>query len=178
MKLQFGCMKESEGNQFMNTRTATLALIVQNSKLLLGHKIRKGADIGEGSLNGPGGKLESGQSLLECLRTETFEEIGLTIADEGVEEIAVITFHNGTSSKWTVHVYLVHSWEGEPSSTEEMIEPEQGWWYHFDALPFHRMLASDQEWLPLALSGKRFRVDVFQNDDASEVLKPLEFQFF
>ncbi|MEK7201186.1 MAG: hypothetical protein AAB737_00945 [Patescibacteria group bacterium] len=42
----------------MKTTIATLALIVRDGELLLGRKIKKGADIGEQTLNGPGGKLE------------------------------------------------------------------------------------------------------------------------
>ncbi len=147
----------------MKKVTATLALILNDSnQVLLGRKIRKGADIGEGTYNGPGGKLKAGQTLLECLKEETFDEIGIQILPNGTEEVAVITFHNGTTSEWEVHVYLVHSWEGKPGDSEEMVEPEEGWWHHTNALPFHRMLASDREWMPLALSGKRFRLDVFK----------------
>lgn len=177
MEERFRCKKRGERSLAMKEITATLALIIRGDKLLLGHKIRKGADIGEGTLNGPGGKVEPGQTLLECLQTETFDEVGITIPAHGAEEVAVITFHNGESSVFVVHVYIVREWEGEPKSSDEMVEPESGWWHKIDALPFHRMLASDQQWLPLALSGKRFHVNVFQNEDASKVLKPLEFRF-
>lgn len=158
----------------MQTKIATLALIVLNGKLLLGRKIRKGADIGEQTLNGPGGKREPEQTLFECLSTEVVDEVGLVILEEDTEEVAVITFHNGARSVFQVHVYLVRAFEGVPTSTEEMVEPEDGWWHAVDQLPFERMLASDKVWMPRALSGEHFRASVHQSEDGT-VLERIEF---
>jgi len=162
----------------MKKITATLALILNDSdQVLLGERIRRGAIIGEGTYNGPGGKLEPGQTLFECLQTETFDEIGITILDDGAKEVAVINFHNGTSSIIKVHVYLVHAWEGELRGSDEMVEPSEGWWHDVGALPSHRMLVSDQEWMPLALSGKRFHANIFQSDDGSKLTRKPEYTF-
>lgn len=162
----------------MKEITATLALILKEpDQVLLAQKIRKGPVIGEGKYNGPGGKLEAGQTLLECLQTETFQEVGITIPEDGAEEVAVITFHNGTSSIFKVHVYLVHAWEGEPRNSDEMVEPVEGWWHKIGAIPFHQMLVSDQEWMPLVLSGRRFHANVFQNDAGTELTGKTEYTF-
>ncbi len=159
----------------MKTTIATLALIVRDGELLLGRKIKKGADIGEQTLNGPGGKLEQGQTLFECLATEVKDEVGLTILEEDTEEIAIVTFHNGESSIFRVHVYLVFAFTGEPRDSDEMVKPEGGWWYRFDALPFDQMLASDHHWIPRALLGLHFRAHVYQNENGTTLLKPVEF---
>lgn len=58
-----------------------------------------------------------------------------------------------------------------------MVEPSEGWWHDISAIPFHRMLASDREWMPLALSGKRFHTNIFQNDDGSELTAKPEYTF-
>ena len=139
-------------------KTATLALIVRDGQVLLGHKVRKGADIGEGTLNGPGGKLDPGQSLETCLVEEVRDEVGIEIdpAYAASAKAAVVTFHNGNSLVWEVHVYLIQSFAGEPYDTVEMVRPEHGWWYSFDRLPFDRLLASDAVWMPM-LGPCRFR---------------------
>lgn len=87
----------------------------------------------------------------------------------------MIEFHNGTKSVWTVHVYLVNELTGESRSSEEMREPESGWWFAFDALPFEQMLAADSRWLPQVLSGERLQGSVYQNDDATELVRELKF---
>lgn len=161
----------------MKTTIATLALIIQDGKLLLGRKIRKGADIGEATLNGPGGKVDPGQTLFACLATEVYDEVGLTVLEEDTEEIAIVTFHNGKRSVWRVHVYLVFAFTGNPRDSDEMVVPAGGWWYRFDTLPFDQMLASDHEWIPRALMGLHFRAHVYQNADGTKLRKkkPIEF---
>lgn len=153
----------------MNKKTATLALIVHQDHLLLGLKVRKGADIGEGTLNGPGGKVEEGQTLIDCLITEVKDEVGITPARDS-DEVAVLEFHNGERSYWEVHVYLVTTFTGVPRDTDEMVSVDGTWWYPIGALPFHRMLASDHLWIPRVLAGERLRMKVYQNDDASVLL--------
>ena len=150
-------------------KQATLAFILRDGKVLLGHKIRKGADIGEGTLNGPGGKVEKGQSLEENLVEEVMAEIGLTVLK--ATKVAEILFHNGTRNRFNVHVFIVTEFTGEPHESAEMREPDDGWWHDTDELPFDRMLASDREWVPRVLRGERLRGEVFQNDDGSVVTR-------
>ncbi len=159
----------------MITKEATLALIVRDGQILLGHKIRKGADIGEGTLNGPGGKVEPGQSIHECLETEVYDEVGLRIRAEESDKVAVIEFHIGVQLIFRVHVFLVRNFSGEPTSSNEMEAPTEGWWFRVDDLPFDRMLVSDRDWIPKALTGIPFRANIFQNDDGSALLKPIEY---
>lgn len=61
----------------MKHHIATPALIIRDDRLLLGRKSRKGADIGEGTLNGSGGKKEEHQTLLECLYEVVHNELGI-----------------------------------------------------------------------------------------------------
>jgi len=157
----------------MEKKIATLALIVKDQKLLLGIKHRD-AEVGANTLNGPGGKLESGETLLECVTRETEEEVGLSITATDEDKRAVIMFHNGKTSLWEVHVYLVTLFEGEPKATAAM-NPDGEWWYETENLPYStRMLASDGAWMPRVLAGERFFAHVYQNDDASK-LKDIKF---
>ena len=55
--------------------TATLMFVFRDNEVLLIHKKR---GLGKGKINGPGGKLEAGESLLECAIRETEEEVCIT----------------------------------------------------------------------------------------------------
>jgi 8-oxo-dGTP pyrophosphatase MutT (NUDIX family) len=158
----------------MDKKIATLVLPVRDGKVLLGLKVRKGADIGEQTVNGPGGKLDPGQTLESCAIAETQEETGITLLPEHLRQAGIVTFHNGNRSVWEVHVYLAEGFGGEPIDTEEMVAGPGGWWYAIDQLPFERMLSSDREWMPRLLDGERLRVEVYQNEDA-HVLERVEF---
>ena len=59
---------------------ATLMFIVdeQTQKVLL---IRKKRGLGAGKINGPGGKIDPGESSLDCAVRETQEELGVTAFD-------------------------------------------------------------------------------------------------
>lgn len=153
-------------------KQATLGLLVRNNQVLLGLKIRKGADIGEGTLNGPGGKVNEGESFEENLIQEVREEVGIDLPLAAVlgTKRAVVTFHNGTSSVWEVHVYLISDFSGEPQDSEEMKRPDAGWWYPINDLPFGSMLPADREWIPKVLAGERFTADAYLTDGASEFL--------
>jgi 8-oxo-dGTP pyrophosphatase MutT (NUDIX family) len=166
-------VKERRAVLMRMKQKAVLALIVRNGKLLLGEKIRKDADIGEGTYNGPGGKREAGQDMYECLCTETFDEVGIQV--DSATRVATVTFHNGNKSVWEVHMYLVHTWRGDPRPSPEMAMPADGWWHDVRALPFSRMLSSDKEWLPRVLGGERFLADVYQTEDGKELLAPVQF---
>jgi len=50
--------------------TATLLFVVRHTEVLL---IRKKRGLGAGKINGPGGRLEKGESLAECAVRETEE---------------------------------------------------------------------------------------------------------
>ena len=54
---------------------ATLCFVIRQEEILL---IRKLRGLGAGKLNGPGGRLEPGESLLDCAVREVQEELCVT----------------------------------------------------------------------------------------------------
>jgi 8-oxo-dGTP pyrophosphatase MutT (NUDIX family) len=136
-------------------KTASLVYIVQNGKTLLGEK--KKGEIGTGTLNGAGGKLEEGETILQCAVRETREEFGLTIQPEDLRQVARVTFYAAGQPDFEVHVYRADTFSGDVSETDEMYKPE---WYSLDALPFERMLESDRAWMGRALTGEPFTANV------------------
>lgn len=147
-------------------KIATLGIITRGNQVLLGRK-RGGSEIGEGTLNGPGGKQESGESLIECLVRETEEEVGIVLDQTKVEEVAIITFHSGGVPDFEVHIFRTNDFNGEPRETEHMVPA----WYDINNLPLEDMLDSDRAWFPTAIRGRRFRANVYYRERAKGFMK-------
>jgi 8-oxo-dGTP diphosphatase len=130
--------------------TGTLLFLVVDGQVLLIHK-RRGH--GAGRINGPGGKLDAGESPLACAVRETREETGVSVQDPGLA--AVMRFVELDGEDWLGYVFLAHAHTGEPRVTDEAI-PE---WFDLDALPLDRMWPDDRLWLPRVLGGESLRGD-------------------
>jgi 8-oxo-dGTP diphosphatase len=126
---------------------ANLCFIVKDGRILL---IRKKRGLGAGKINGPGGKLEPGETALEAAIRETQEEIGVTPLH--VEERGVLHFQFTDGYSLHCVVFLARDFHGEPVETIEATPM----WFSTDAIPFAEMWADDQHWLPLMLAGSRF----------------------
>ncbi|MDB5265968.1 MAG: hypothetical protein JWM39_681 [Parcubacteria group bacterium] len=142
-------------------RLATLAIIVQDGKVLLGEK--KKGEIGTGTLNGPGGKLDPGETLTECLIREVDEELEIKLDADQLKKVAIITFFAGGEPDFGVHVYRTQYFEGELKETADMIPN----WYDIQDLPFDRMLGSDHMWFKQAVDGESFCANVYYKERAS-----------
>ncbi|MEM9336905.1 MAG: NUDIX domain-containing protein [Patescibacteria group bacterium] len=142
-------------------REATLAFIIQDNHLLLGEKKR--GEIGTGTLNGPGGKQDPGETLVECLVRETEEEMKIILDPDKLEKVAIITFYANGAPDFNVHIYRTGHFVGELRETDDMYQPE---WYPIDQLPFDRMLESDHEWFLKVAQGERFTANVYYQKQA------------
>ena len=126
---------------------ANLCFVVKNGRVLL---IRKKRGLGAGKINGPGGKIEPGETALEAAIRETQEEIGVTPL--AVEERGVLHFQFTDGYSLHCTVFVAKDFDGEPIETIEATP----FWFAFDAIPFSEMWEDDQHWLPHVLAGKRF----------------------
>lgn len=142
-------------------KEATLAIIVQDGKVLLGFK--KKGEIGSQTLNGPGGKTEPGETAAECVVRETREEVGITLDPAHLEEIALITFYHDSVPDFRVRVFYTNTFAGEPTETADMIPG----WYDTHDLPFDKMLESDREWFAKATRGEHFSANVYYKERAA-----------
>lgn len=150
-------------------KIASLAIITRDRKVLLGLK-RGGSEIGDGTLNGPGGKQDPGETILGCLVRETNEEVGILLDPAKAEKTAIITFHAGGIPRFEVHIYRADTFTGEPKETPSMI-PD---WYDIEDLPLDRMLESDRAWFPQVIRGEKFRANVYYADGTKD-FKRIEF---
>src|ERR1043165_611084 len=64
--------------QWQPTQRANLCFVIRGRKILL---IRKKRGLGAGKFNGPGGRIEDGETPLASAIRETEEEIGVTPID-------------------------------------------------------------------------------------------------
>lgn len=131
----------------MTEQLATLCYILKDEQLLL---IRKKRGIGAGKINGPGGKVDPGETPLAAAIRETQEEIGVLPLDPQPRGDLVFRFADGLVLRCIV--YLARDYSGEPRETDEAVP----WWFPVNALPYSEMWEDDASWIPLLLEGKHF----------------------
>lgn len=117
---------------------ATLMFVVRGDEVLL---IRKKRGFGMGKINGPGGKLDPGETEHECAVRETMEELGIVAHNATKRGELWFQFVDGLA----MHVAVFHATDhdGEPIETEEAAPL----WTPIDAIPFEQMWADDIHWL-------------------------------
>ena len=154
-------------------KTATVALIIQGDEILLGRK-QGSPEIGVGTLNGPGGKVElTDESLVDCVIRETREELGIELDPNTLLKVAIITFYAGDEPNMQVHFYRTSYFAGEPCETESMV-PE---WHTINRIPYDRMLSADSHFLPQLLRGERMCADVYYREKAKDFVRIETFPF-
>ena len=141
-------------------KIATLGIILHEGQILLGEK--KKGEIGTGMLSGPGGKLDLGETLKECLIRETREELEIELDPDSLELVAIIDFYAADEIDFRVHTYRAEILSGEIHETADMI-PD---WYPLEEATFERTYESDRHWLPKAASGEKFNANVYYLDRA------------
>lgn len=127
-------------------QVATLLFVIVEDEILL---IRKKRGLGAGKINGPGGRIEKGETPMECAIRETEEELCITPLD--VEARGQLFFHASDAIPH-IHGYIftASGFEGEPSETDEAIPL----WTSLSDIPYHEMWEDDRLWLPEVIAGK------------------------
>ena len=131
----------------MTEQLATLCYIVRDGQLLLIHKKR---GIGAGKINGPGGKVDPGETPLAAAIRETREEVGVVPNDPQLRGDLLFYFADGLVLRCLI--YLSDGCLGEPHETAEAV-PQ---WFPVTALPYGEMWEDDRIWLPLLIAGRVF----------------------
>ncbi|MBU6388592.1 NUDIX domain-containing protein [Patescibacteria group bacterium] len=143
-------------------KIATLGIVIQDGMVLLGEKKR--GEIGTGVLSGPGGKLDPGETIPECLIRETREELAIELDPASLELVAIIDFYAAGEADFSVYVYRTETFFGEPKETADMIPS----WYPLEELPFDRMFESDVNWFVRAACGGKFCANVYYRGRAKD----------
>ncbi len=143
-----------------------ICYIINNKGEILLQKKRRG--FGKGNWNGPGGKIEAGETPESSTIREIKEETNLTI--KNLKKMAEIEFiFPDKSIDNYCHVFVCTDFKGEP---KDMGEGELQWFKKED-IPLDKMWDDDKYWLMDVLSGKYINKR-FYFDDQSKVKKQID----
>ena len=126
---------------------ATLVFVIRAGKILL---IHKKTGLGKGKINGPGGKVEPGESPEEGAVRECHEELGIAVSN--LEYCGQHRFQFVDGYSIHVWVYKTSVFTGVPTETDEA----KPLWVPLDEIPYEQMWEDDKIWLPMLLRGERF----------------------
>jgi len=135
---------------------ATLLFVVQDEKVLL---IRKKRGLGAGKINGPGGKLDAGETSQQCAHREIHEELCVVVKES--VSAGRLRFQFVDNYSIDVQVFLATDFEGVPTETEEAIPL----WFNKQDIPYDEMWADDVIWLPRVLAGEQVNGRFVFDDD-------------
>ena len=135
---------------------ATLVFVFRDDDVLL---INKKRGLGKGKINGPGGKVDPGETVEACAIRECREELGIEVSR--LEQLGEHRFQFVDGYSIHVWVYRTRSFEGEPVETREAAPL----WTRLDDIPFDAMWEDDKYWLPMLIHGERFQTRwIFDGD--------------
>jgi 8-oxo-dGTP diphosphatase len=126
---------------------ATILFIIKDGQVLL---IEKKRGLGAGKINGPGGKIDPGETALAAAIRETEEELCITPA--APRKLGELRFSMSDCPDILCHVYRSDDFTGTPTETDEAVPV----WTPLDQIPYHRMWEDDQYWLPLLIDERAF----------------------
>ncbi len=130
------------------TEYANLCFVIRDGQILL---IRKKRGLGAGKINGPGGRLEKGETAGQAAVRETQEEIGVT--PTGLKHAGELFFQFLDGYKLHVAVFSATGCEGNLVETDEATPI----WTDIASIPYHEMWQDDPIWLPLVVTGRKFQ---------------------
>jgi 8-oxo-dGTP diphosphatase len=130
------------------TEKATLLFVLRDGHILL---INKKTGLGAGKINGPGGRIDPGETAREGAIREVEEE--LCVTPTGVREAGELSFQFVDGYSLHGSVFTASGYDGALCETREAAPL----WTPLARIPYDRMWADDALWLPLMLDGKGFR---------------------
>jgi 8-oxo-dGTP diphosphatase len=126
---------------------ATILFVVRGGEILL---IRKKRGFGAGKINGPGGKIDAGETPLAAAVREVEEELRVT--PTGVDLRGELRFQFTDGFSIHGYVFLARDVRGDPAETDEAAPL----WTPVDRIPYAEMWQDDEIWMPWLLAGRRF----------------------
>lgn len=135
----------------MRKMEITLLLMIKDGKILLGEK-KKG--FGKGKLNGPGGKIEPGETPEQGMIRETMEEVGITPTKyKEMGTVEFVEWYKGEEQNVIFYLYVATEYEGKLKESDEL----KPYWFDLDNIPYDKMFEDDSYWMPIVLEGNKIQ---------------------
>jgi len=151
------CYEEIDWATWEPDDRATLLFVIRCGEILFIHKKR---GLGAGKINGPGGRIEPGETPEQAAIRETEEE--LLITPFGIAKRGTLSFQFSDGYKLHCTVFTAEGFEGQPTETDEAIPV----WRSLTDIPYERMWEDDEIWLPRMIAGENFEGwFLFDGDD-------------
>lgn len=144
---RFHAFDEIDWDAWKPKESATLIFVIKDDKVLL---IRKKRGLGAGKINGPGGRIDPGETPEQCAVREAQEELCITPRRVSFAGELLFQFTDGYALHG--HVFRAADFEGVPTETDEATPI----WTPLDRIPYAEMWADDEFWLPHMLAGRSF----------------------
>ena len=129
-------------------KDSSLCFVLNEGKVLLQKKSQ--GLFGGGKWNGPGGKIEDGETPEESAIREMREETGLVVKE--LQNIGILNFSNKDEKPFVVHVFISNNFSGDVTKNEE----GELRWFDVESVPFDEMWEDDKYWFPNIISKKKF----------------------
>jgi len=143
---------------------ATICHVIDGRRMLL-KKATRGISVGK--WNGPGGKVERGETPEEGAVREVLEETGLRVVDPLFHGSIGFYMRGGDDLDIKVHVFSARRFQGSPRSTVE----GRVRWFDAGRLPYEKMWDDDKFWIGLVLAGERFDAEFYYDRENRKVVR-------
>ncbi len=134
-------------------KISTLAYIIFESQVLLLYRNKKENDFHAGKYVGVGGRIEPGETPLECILRELKEETGYELTSKDIKFRGYIYFDEINRDKtkedlpafnWLTFIYSAHV------SNKKYFENLEGdlFWFNVNQIPYDQMWEGDKIFTP------------------------------
>ena len=110
-------------------------------------------------LNAPGGAVTFGETALRGAARLVQQTVGVTPVLS--EPLGEVLYHHPVHGNWKVTVFRTESFTGDPVETDTMVPV----WVPVDAVPYDRMWAGDDEWLPYVVANEPFMAELWFDEN-------------
>ncbi len=127
---------------------ATLGYVMSpdHRQVLMIHRNKRPDDLHYGKYNGLGGRLEPGESVVECMRREIREESGLIAAQMALRGTISWPGFGKNGEAWFGFIFRVDTWSGTPHTGNHEGTLE---WVTLDEVLDLPLWESDRLFLPM-----------------------------
>ncbi len=138
---------------------ATICYLINDDNEVLLQCKSKG--FGKGKWNGPGGKIEAGETPKACVKREVLEETGVKIIETELWGKLEFIFPYKPEDNFYSYVFVCRDFRGIPADKGE----GELRWFSKEKIPWKKMWDDDKYWLDKMLGGEFVEKRFYFNKD-------------